>query len=160
MSRGGADVGPGPSAAPLDHAGLEILGHDECLALVRSAAVARIGFVVDDEPVVLPINIDWWDDAIVFSTERGSKLEAAVEGRPVAVEVDDWDVATRTGWSVLAKGVAAIVTDGREIDALDRLSVRSFVRPTRPKHWVSVRVTSLSGRRAGEKPGSVDARRR
>jgi nitroimidazol reductase NimA-like FMN-containing flavoprotein (pyridoxamine 5'-phosphate oxidase superfamily) len=159
LAAGGAPV---VSAAPaavagdrvprLDHAGLEILDDDACLALIRSAAVARIGFVVDDEPVVFPVNIGWWEDAIVFSTERGSKLDAAVGRRPVAVEIDEWDVEARTGWSVMAKGVASVVVDGREIDALDRLSVRSFVRPTRPKHWVTVRITAVSGRRAGGSP--------
>jgi nitroimidazol reductase NimA-like FMN-containing flavoprotein (pyridoxamine 5'-phosphate oxidase superfamily) len=147
----------GGAAHEVDHAGLEILERDECVELIRSVGVARVGFVEDGAPVVLPVNIAWWDGAIVFSTERGSKLDAALSRSPVVIELDDWDAMTQSGWSVLVKGQASTVTDGREIDALDRLSVRSFVRPDRPKHWVSVRIGSVSGRRAeGDRPGGAD----
>ncbi len=38
---------------PTDHAGLEILPVDECLRLLASVAVGRVGFVADGEVVVL-----------------------------------------------------------------------------------------------------------
>src|SRR5690242_20650057 len=99
----------------VDHAGMEILDEDECRALLASADVARVAFVEEGAPTVLPINIGWWQRDLVFSTERGSKLEAAVNHHTVAIEVDDWDPVARTGWSVLVKGTASLVKDGREI---------------------------------------------
>ena len=131
----------------VDHAGLDVVAPEDALDLLKASPVARIAFVHDDDVVILPINIGWWEGQVVFSTQRGSKLHSAVMGRRVAIEVDGFDEATRTGWSVLAKGAASVVTDGRTIDSLDRLSVRSWVHPDVPKHWVQVRLAEVTGRR-------------
>ena len=137
-----------PSDPPvLDHAGLEILPPEECERLLDAAIVGRIAFVDHGEPVILPIRVGRWGRSVVFTTARGSKLDAAVMGQPVAVEVDEWDAVAETGWSVLVKGVAEIVDDGREIDSLDRLSVRAWVRPDVPKAWVRVVPEESTGRR-------------
>jgi nitroimidazol reductase NimA-like FMN-containing flavoprotein (pyridoxamine 5'-phosphate oxidase superfamily) len=148
-------VDPSTSRAPgsdrpleVDHAGLEVLDADECRDLLASATVGRLAFVEDGDPVALPVNIGWWHGDVVFSTQRGSKLEAAVSHHRVAVEVDGWDPDTGEAWSVLVRGIASKVTDGRDIDSLDRLSIRSWVRPGLPKHWVAVRPSSITGRRS------------
>ena len=135
----------------IDHAGLDILSEKDCVTLMSGAPVGRIAFVDQGEPVILPINIGWWDQGVVFSTQRGSKLHAAVMGTRVAVEVDGFDEPSQSGWSVLARGVASVVTDGRTIGSLDRLAVRSWVRPEKPKHWVQVRIETISGRRTPAK---------
>ena len=147
-----AGVTEGPEPPELDHAGLEILSSDECVELVATARIGRVAFVEDGEPLIFPVNVGVWQGAIVFSTGSGSKLDAASMLRAVAIEVDDWDPETRSGWSVLARGLATRVTDGREIESLDRMSVRSWVRPGIPKHWVSVRVSSMTGRRTPPEP--------
>lgn len=46
---------------------------------------------------------------VVFRADRGSKLSAADRKDHVAFEADDWDLRTRTGWSVLLKGRAEVV---------------------------------------------------
>ncbi len=97
--------------------------------------------------MVLPITIGMWERSVVFSTDAGSKLDAAVMNRPVAIEVDRWDAEARQGWSVVVKGVAMIVDDAREIDSLDRLHVTSWVRPGSPKTWVRVLPNEITGRR-------------
>ena len=84
---------------------------------------------------------------MVFSTDTGSKLDAAIMNRPVALEIDDWDAETRTGWSVLVKGTAMLVDDQREIASLDRLGVAPWVRPEVPKTWVRVLANEITGRR-------------
>ena len=65
------------SEYPTDHAGLEILPFDECLRLLASVPVGRVGFFADGEIVVLPVNhvVDGHD--VVFRTAYGSKLSAA-----------------------------------------------------------------------------------
>ena len=62
---------------PTDHAGLEILPVDECLRLLASVPVGRVGFVADGEVVVLPVNhfVDGQD--VIFRTAHGSKASAA-----------------------------------------------------------------------------------
>ena len=44
------------SPYPTDHAGLEILSFDRCLALLATVPVGRVGFLADGEIVVLPVN--------------------------------------------------------------------------------------------------------
>jgi nitroimidazol reductase NimA-like FMN-containing flavoprotein (pyridoxamine 5'-phosphate oxidase superfamily) len=133
----------------VDHAGLEILDPEECRSLLASTPIGRIAFVDRGEPVVLPVTFGIWDHAVVFTTAPGSKLEAAIMSRPVAFEVDAWDASHHTGWSVLVKGMATVVDDGREIDSLDRLSIRSWSRPDVPKAWVRVVAEEITGRRIG-----------
>ena len=62
---------------PTDHAGLEILPFDECLRLLGSVPVGRLGFFADGEMVILPVNHVIDGQHPVFRTARGSKLSAA-----------------------------------------------------------------------------------
>jgi nitroimidazol reductase NimA-like FMN-containing flavoprotein (pyridoxamine 5'-phosphate oxidase superfamily) len=130
-----------------DHAGLEILTPEECDALLAASPVGRLGFLDHGEPMVLPVTIGLWERSVVFSTDAGSKLDAAIMSRPVVIEIDEWDAETRQGWSVVVKGLALIVHEPREIAALDRLHVTSWVRPGSPKTWVRVLPNEISGRR-------------
>jgi nitroimidazol reductase NimA-like FMN-containing flavoprotein (pyridoxamine 5'-phosphate oxidase superfamily) len=94
---------------PTDHAGLEMLPFDECLRLLASVPLGRVGFYADGEVVVLPVNhvIDGQD--VVFRTARGAKLSAAEAQNPVAFEADYYDPEARSGWSVLVNGHAEAV---------------------------------------------------
>ena len=131
----------------LDHAGLEVLTPEECAEHLAATPVGRLGFIDRGEPVVLPITFGMWERSVVFCTGSGSKLDAAIMGHPVVVEIDEWDAGTRQGWSVVVKGVAMTIDDGREIDSLDRLQAASWVRPGSPKTWVRVLPDEITGRR-------------
>ena len=85
---------------PADHAGLEILPYDECLRLLGTVPVGRISFLADGEIVVLPVNYVMDGQDPVFCTARGSKLSAAEGQDVVAFEADEYDVTTKSGWSV------------------------------------------------------------
>lgn len=140
---------PVPSAAQvdLDWSGLEILHYDECLHLLSEERVGRIGLLDAGSPVIMPVNFALDGSSIVFRSGRGAKLDAAVMGRPVCVEVDSWNVLEHTGWSVLAKGIAEHVTDGAEIDRLDRFPVRPWASPEVRHEWIRVHVEDVTGRR-------------
>ena len=99
---------------PTDHAGLETLPFDVCLRLLASVPIGRLGFYADGEVVLLPVNhaVDGQD--VVFRTASGSKLTAAEEQDLVAFEADDYDLRTRSGWSVLVTGRAMVVYDEAE----------------------------------------------
>lgn len=131
----------------LDWSGLEILHYDECLHLLSEERVGRIGLLDAGSPVIMPVNFALDGSSIVFRSGRGAKLEAAVMGRAVCVEVDSWNVLEHTGWSVLAKGVAEHVTDGVEIDRLDRFPVRPWASPEVRHEWIRVHVEDVTGRR-------------
>jgi hypothetical protein len=50
-------------------------------------------------PSILPVNYALLDDDVVFRTDPGSKLLAALMKVLFAFEVDDADPRTRTGWA-------------------------------------------------------------
>ena len=75
----------------------------------------------------------------------------------IAFEVDAYDPATRTGWSVLAIGRSAIVDDPEERAALERRATSRrgpTVRATRivrlhPEMLTGRRIVALTAGRAG-----------
>jgi nitroimidazol reductase NimA-like FMN-containing flavoprotein (pyridoxamine 5'-phosphate oxidase superfamily) len=136
-----------PSSTPdLDRNGLEVLDRAECLRLLATASLGRIGISSGALPVILPVNFRLVGDTIVFRTASGTKLDAATRGAVVAFEVDAIDPFEHTGWSVMVTGVARRVTDPVELDA---------VRPQRVARWapdgedcvVAVSTEMVSGRR-------------
>ena len=130
-----------------DHAGLEIVPFDECLRLLGSVPVARVGFFVDGEMVILPVNhvIDGQDP--VFRTARGSKLSAAEGQNLVCFEADHYDEHTRAGWSVVVTGRAEVVYDEAEVQRLNRRGLHPWVTAVERPFWIRIRATSISGRR-------------
>ncbi len=96
--------------------------------------------------MILPVNYVLDDAAVIFRTDAGGKLDAAVRGAPVAFEVDGVDEIEQTGWSVLARGHAEAVTDPDRLDRLHRLPLVPWA-PGAKAHYVRVDATELTGRR-------------
>ncbi len=132
---------------PTDHAGLEILPLEDCLRMLASVPVGRVGFHCDGEVVVLPVNhaVDGQD--VVFRTARGSKLSAAEKLDLVAFEADGYDPRTRTGWSVVVSGHAEPVYEDSQIRRLARLELHPWATAVERPYWVRIRPTSVTGRR-------------
>jgi nitroimidazol reductase NimA-like FMN-containing flavoprotein (pyridoxamine 5'-phosphate oxidase superfamily) len=122
----------------------EVLGDDECLQLLRSEPVGRMGLVAGALPVVLPVNFVLDGDRILFMTDPGLKLDAAR-----CMEADGYDRWSHTGWSVLATGRLRELTDPEEIEVASEVKVRPWAHPY-AQHWVELRIELLSGRRIGE----------
>jgi uncharacterized protein len=134
-------------AHPTDHAGLEILPFGDCLRLLRSVPVGRIGFFADGEIVILPVNylVDGQD--VIFRTGAGSKLTSVGSKNLVGFEADCYDAPARSGWSVVASGFTEIVDSDAEIRRLDNLGLRSWVDSADAPSWIRIRPTSITGRR-------------
>jgi uncharacterized protein len=131
---------------PTDHAGLAILPLDECLHLLGSVSVGRIGFQADGEVVILPVNHVVDEQSVAFRTAAGSKLSAADGEAHVVFEADDYDPLRRTGWSVVVNGNAQVVYEDDEIETLNRRGLDSWTdEPDRP-FWIRIRPESVSGR--------------
>ncbi|WP_406164776.1 pyridoxamine 5'-phosphate oxidase family protein [Streptomyces sp. NBC_00996] len=143
---GGMDLPPGQGHALLQPQ-LRDLDPDECRTLLSTHGVGRVAVSASDgRPAVVPVNYEVVDEAIVFRTAPDSVAAAAVE-REVAFEVDHVDEALSQGWSVLAVGPASVVT---EPDAVRRLTRHAHTTPWaggEREMWVSIRPTSLTGRR-------------
>lgn len=132
---------------PTDHAGLETLSLDECLRLLASVPVGRVGFYSDGEVVVLPVNHAVDGPGVVFRTAAGSKLSAAEGQNLVAFEADDYDPVARSGWSVLINGRAEVVYEDAEIERLSRLGLHPWVTAVDRPFWIRIRPASVAGRR-------------
>ncbi len=137
------DVNP-PS---LDRMGLEILPPDECWRLLAASPVGRVALVDRGEPLVFPVTHGVKNHQIVFRTGSGTKLAAAEMDQILAFEVDEWDVETRRGWSVLVRGLGETVYDDDEIGELDALGVEPWLDAAVSGTWVRIRVEEISGRR-------------
>jgi nitroimidazol reductase NimA-like FMN-containing flavoprotein (pyridoxamine 5'-phosphate oxidase superfamily) len=132
---------------PTDHAGLETLPFDACLRLLASVPIGHIGFYADGEVVLLPVNHAVDGQTVVFRTAGGSKLTAAQEQDLVAFEADDYDLQTRSGWSVLVTGRARVVYDEAEVGLLNRLNLHPWATAVEHPFWVRIHPTSVTGRR-------------
>ena len=125
------------------------LARDECFELLATAAVGRVGLVVDGKPEVLPVNYVVDADAIVFRAADASVLTKAAL-QPVAFEVDRIEAATHSGWSVLVHGVAQDVSHAVDTmsEHVRRLALVSWA-PGERHRWFRIKADSVSGRRLG-----------
>lgn len=130
----------------LDRNGLEVLERDECLALLGSMPVARLGFSQNALPVILPVNFVLDRDCVVFRTTGGTKLDAALHGSVVAVEADSYDAMGHVGWSVLVRGIARVVEDEGELERARRLPLRRWANDEDDR-FVCVSADVVTGRR-------------
>lgn len=133
--------------SPTDHAGMEVMAPDECNNRLASTPVGRVAFIADGDVTILPINYRFHDGAIVFRTASGSKLEAASHHAPVAFEIDGWDQATQTGWSVLIKGTAVEVLADDEADWEFGIDLRPWSETVERRWWVRIRPDEITGRK-------------
>jgi nitroimidazol reductase NimA-like FMN-containing flavoprotein (pyridoxamine 5'-phosphate oxidase superfamily) len=134
-------------AAATDHAGLVVLTFEECLELVAASGVGRLAFLADGEIEVLPVNYTIDGPAVAFRTATGSKLEAAIERAVVAFEVDAYDESERTGWSVVIKGRAEVVSDPDVIQRLENSGLRPYATSVPKPEWVVIHPNTITGRR-------------
>lgn len=127
--------------------GLEIIPHKECLRLLGTQRVGRLGFIVDGQPMVLPVNYAIQGGVVVFRTGEGTKLDAAIESR-VSFEVDEVDQGTGAGWSVVVQGVARDITEDHDwfAESLRHAAAVTWL-PNPPDHYVRIDPTLISGRR-------------
>lgn len=77
---------------------------DECLHLLRTHDVGRVAWETEAGPIILPVTYTCHDKVIVFRTTPESPLAELIEEREIAFQIDSFDVETRVGWSVLARG--------------------------------------------------------
>jgi nitroimidazol reductase NimA-like FMN-containing flavoprotein (pyridoxamine 5'-phosphate oxidase superfamily) len=126
--------------------GLEILGPDECLRLLRSESFGRVGLRIGEMPTVLPVNYALLDDDVVFRTDPGTKLSAAVMEMLVAFEVDEADAATRTGWSVVVVGYCEEIRDRATRERVAALDLDPWA-PEGRDFIVRIRTRKVTGRR-------------
>ena len=126
--------------------GLETLTRAECLQLLTTRGIGRIALQLGDDPAILPVNYAMLGDDVVFRTDPGAKLSAAVLRVKVAFEVDQTQPFSHEGWSVLVVGHAEEVRDRDTLDAVARLPLRPWADGVRDQ-VVRIRAEKITGRR-------------
>jgi nitroimidazol reductase NimA-like FMN-containing flavoprotein (pyridoxamine 5'-phosphate oxidase superfamily) len=127
---------------------IEDLAPSECLRLLASVPVGRVGVTIDALPAVLPVNFVVHEGAVVFRTVPGTKLDAATAGAVVAFEADGYGTnAEPNGWSVLVRGVAREIADAEEVAEARRLPLESWAWDGGADRFVRIELTVVTGRR-------------
>ena len=129
-----------------DEAGLEILHLGDMFRLLATVPIGRVGFMADDEVAVLPVMFQVDGQDVVFRTHAASKLANIEVGRYVCFEVDSYDPAARTGWSVVARGLAEKESD-ETCARLDAPGLDTWGGAAQERVWMRIRPPSITGRR-------------
>jgi hypothetical protein len=154
----GLDVS-GLDANGLDANGLDVLGPTECLDLLATRSLGRIGVTIDGLPAVLPVNYVLDGDEVVIRTSRGTKLSEVTRHDIVAFEVDDVDPESGVGWSVLVRGLARERFDPPAPVTSEESPLAAWLDPARSR-YIAISADLVSGRRhdPGRRVGAVAGR--
>ena len=85
---------------------------EECRSLLRSVEFGRIAWNDDSGVMVLPVNFQVLDGAVVFHTAPGAPLAKIADGTSVAFQVDEIDPESVIGWSVVLRGTTRRAPEG------------------------------------------------
>lgn len=132
--------------------GVRALSRTDCLMLLGSAAVGRLGVSVEALPAILPVNFVLTGDRVVFRTVPGTKLDATLARSVVAFEVDSYDASGAWGWSVLVRGIASEIVAPAELAEARALPLRAWPFADAVGRFVAVPITFVSGRAFGVIP--------
>lgn len=118
----------------------------ECRSLLATHGVGRLAVPADTGPLIVPVNYQVVEGAIVFRTAPGT-TPAEADGHQVAFEVDRIDEAFSEGWSVLVRGPARAVTDREEASRLDEQAHTTPWAGGPRDLWLRIEPVAVTGRR-------------
>jgi nitroimidazol reductase NimA-like FMN-containing flavoprotein (pyridoxamine 5'-phosphate oxidase superfamily) len=121
---GSADRARGRAHA-VPHAELRELSPEQCQTHLAVGGVGRLVFADDRGPVALPVNYEFTEDQIVFSTDD-AKAAALASGQTVGFEIDRADESLSEGWSVLVTGRCRRIEDPAEVQRLSSLDLEAW----------------------------------
>ena len=129
---------------------LEQLTYDECVERLRARSVGRIAVIVDNGPVVVPVNyrlVEAHGDTpgtwVALRTRPGNVIDRALDR--VAFEIDTIDTVHQEGWSVLVRGTLHQV-DPDAADIRDDFDPQPWLEDQRDA-WLLIEPFAISGRR-------------
>ncbi|MEO5654078.1 MAG: pyridoxamine 5'-phosphate oxidase family protein [Marmoricola sp.] len=137
------------------------LSRAECETLLRSEVVGRLALSTPDGPHVIPINYSVVDDAIIVRTSPYSVLGTYGRDSTLAFEIDHFDHDEHSGWSVVARGRAAFVTDPATLEHIKALGQPDPWAAGGREMYLRLKWDELNGRRLGprvEPVAVLDAR--
>jgi uncharacterized protein len=124
----------------------EALGREQCLDLLGSNHVGRVAWQAADLPQILPVTYATHRGLVYFRTTPDGILSELAQPTWVALEVDELDQQTRSGWSIVVHGRTSAVS---EPDALAGLWAADSLVPWAGGNrtlFISIRPDRVSGR--------------
>lgn len=136
------------SSLDADEEGLDEINPEECWPLLATQPVGRVAIIVGHYPLVFPVNFAVDGHDILYRTGVGAKLHS-VHRSNVTFEVDEIDPLSRTGWSVMVKGVAQELAIERNPEAASQAKLAGATpwAPGRHDHLIRIVPDQVSGRR-------------
>ena len=126
---------------------LDELALDDCLSLLRAGQFGRIAFMVDDFPVVFPVNYRLVETSgrtwIALRTRPGNVIDRAP--MQVAFELDGVDQFKQQGWSVLVRGTLHHI-DPDAAEFRERFDPEPWILAERDA-WLIIDPFAITGRR-------------
>lgn len=124
---------------------LDVLPLETCLQHLRIHGVGRVALVVDEHPMILPVNyrlvettaVTW----VALRTRPGGEIDRA--SMKVAFEIDEIDPYHRQGWSVLVRGMLQPV-DPEAAEFRERFDSEPWLADR--DAWYVIEPFSITGR--------------
>ena len=133
--------------------GIEWLDREECLALLAGDEIGRLAVLDGGTPVIFPVNYRLDGSAIVIRTDPGTKLDDGPRGR-ACFEIDHFERADRSGWSVVAVGrLEEVTTYDRNREHVRALPIEPWAGGEKA-HWLRLVPDRITGRRVGRAAGA------
>ena len=121
---GTTDEPPGRGRAR-PHASLNELTAEQCVTHLSANGVGRIVYATPRGPVALPVNYEFTEGQVVFSTDD-SKATRLAAAETVGFEIDRVDDVLSEGWSVVVTGRCRRVGDPDEIQRLSSFGLEPW----------------------------------
>ena len=128
---------------------LQAMPVDECRRLLREGTVGRVGVVVNEFPVIVPVNYRFVETSgptwVAFRTRAGGLLERAP--LPASFEIDAMNVDRHEGWSVLVRGTLQRI-DPHAADFAEHFDPAPWPAGERDV-WLAIEPFFITGRTLG-----------
>jgi nitroimidazol reductase NimA-like FMN-containing flavoprotein (pyridoxamine 5'-phosphate oxidase superfamily) len=121
---------------------MDVLSDDESTELLRTHTFGRVVAKVGPDMAAFPVYYAYLDGAIVYRTDPGTKLAAAVLRTHVSFEIDD----EKDGWSVMAFGPCEELRSPRAIEQAHEVLGTTWPDSERQR-IVRIRPERITGRR-------------
>jgi hypothetical protein len=125
---------------------LEDMDESECWDLLAQVTIGRLGLHFGAMPRIVPMNFTLFDRRIVVCTATGTAVTDALRDSVVAFQVDDFHLNNQDGWSVVAVGPSAWMTDLRTLQAVDGFPTGPWA-PRQRLCYTQIEPRLISGRR-------------
>ena len=143
LTGGDIDQAPGRGRAGR-HPSLDTLEREHCDAHLAAGGVGRIVYSSDRGPVAIPVNFEFTEGEIIFSTDE-AKADRLAKLPMVGFEIDRVDETFSEGWSVLVSGPARRVVDADELQRVASLDLEAWAGGDRHA-VVKVAPVTVTGR--------------